>query len=494
VHPASERLVVDPLDEGPSGYGWGLAAPGDVTGDGIPDLLVGSPAEGSEGAGAVYLLAGTERGFSATPVLSWSGAAGAEAGRLLLAPGDVNGDGHPDLLATDGQPSWSQDTHLHLGTGDPAAPFSSTPDHTFEDLVGDHTLTGPELQAAGDLNGDGYDDVVGCALGADTLHILWGSPDPGGTVESVPVADFGISGGCRVGAGGDLTGDGRPDLALGDDEASRIGVFPGGADGVAREATGWTTALSSTDRHFSFPRHLTIVGDINGDGLDDIAAVGLYFSEDWYEVGYTLLYAGSGAPELGRSIGEVSLAEDVVDAGDLDGDGTDELLVVHELLAMEYAAFVELTWGEPHMAGVPRSERLTHRGRPLEASTAVLAGDLDGDGRGDLVVASGQHGKLFVLHTADFPEPEDTGGPGDSGGTGDTADPDTAAPSGSDTGAPSPEDSSDETTLDTAAPSSSSNRTGAKTGGCSRAGAAPLGLWWGLFGGLLAWRRTGSDP
>jgi hypothetical protein len=107
VHPASERLVVDPLDEGPSGYGWGLAAPGDVTGDGIPDLLVGSPAEGSEGAGAVYLLAGTERGFSATPVLSWSGAAGAEAGRLLLAPGDVNGDGHFDLLATDGQPSWS---------------------------------------------------------------------------------------------------------------------------------------------------------------------------------------------------------------------------------------------------------------------------------------------------------------------------------------------------------------------------------------------------
>jgi hypothetical protein len=482
------RFEVERLPDGSGGYGWALAAPGDVTGDGLPDLLVGAPGEGAHNEGAVYLVAGEEGGLSSPPVLIFTGAEDTRRGVQLLAPGDVNGDGHADLLARDEVPSRNPDTHLYLGTGDPSAPFPASPDHTFADLLDAFSPQGRELQAAGDLNGDGYDDVVACALGADTLHILWGGPSVGGTVESVPLSDFGIAGGCRVGAGGDITGDGYPDLALGDDETSRVGVFPGGPSGVAREASGWTEAVTSWDSRFSFPRHLAVVGNINGDGLADIAAVCLYFSDDWYDVGYTMLYAGSADPDLGPHMAKTSMAQHVLAAGNLDGRGPDEVVLLHEALSLEFAIYVQVVWGDPDMEEFPDTERLQEDGRDLYGHTGVLLGDLDGDGIDELVVSKLSGAGIYLIRSIVSSTPgDDTATPTDSGTSPDSGTPDTVD-SGETSGEPTPEDDPEESVLDTASPGASPDG-GAKAGGCSRAGLAPLGLWWGLLGGVLGWRR-----
>ena len=482
------RFEVEALPEGAESYGSALAAPGDVTGDGLPDLLVSASSEGANNEGAVYLLAGEEGGLSSVPVLSFTGAEETQRGVELLAPGDVNGDGHADLLVVDGGPASPQNTQLYLGTGDPSAPFPASPDHTFAPLFDSFGSPGRELQAAGDLNGDGYDDVVACALGADTLHILWGGPSVGGTVESVPVSDFGIAGGCRVGAGGDITGDGYPDIALGDDETSRFGVFPGGPSGVARVASGWTTAVTSWDSRFSFPRHLAVVGDINGDGLADIAAVCLYFSEEWYDVGYTFLYAGSADPDLGPHMARASMAQHVLAAGNLDGLGPDEVLLLHESLSLEFDVYAEVVWGDDDMEEWPSTERLQVDDRQLFGHTGVVVGDLDGDGIDELVVSALYGAGIYLVRSIVSSTPDDdTATPTDSGTSPDSGAPDTVD-SGESNQEPAPEDEPEEGVLDTASPGASPGG-GAKAGGCSRAGLAPLGLWWGLFGGVLGWRR-----
>src|SRR5262245_8214121 len=77
--------------------GASFAPAGDVNGDGFPDILAGDP-EDSRGAGRVSVFYGGAKGFGAQPAWTFAGEPGMHLGRAVAAAGDVNGDGFADIL------------------------------------------------------------------------------------------------------------------------------------------------------------------------------------------------------------------------------------------------------------------------------------------------------------------------------------------------------------------------------------------------------------
>ncbi|HEX5271499.1 MAG TPA: FG-GAP-like repeat-containing protein, partial [Gemmataceae bacterium] len=200
----------------------------DVNHDGIADLIVGAPgAEPEEGGpdagrtGAVYLYLGGKSGLSQTS--AWSYQSHAEwfgLGAALACPGDVDGDGKPDLVVAhpwseiDGGDIWSGQVHLFPGTG---SGFSKEP--TWSVDIGTRSAT---IVPAGDVNGDGLADfLVGASPGspeADSRVDLY----LGGRSGPARVADWVIrrwdAGFGSAVASGDVNGDGVRDVLIGDPE------------------------------------------------------------------------------------------------------------------------------------------------------------------------------------------------------------------------------------------------------------------------------------
>jgi hypothetical protein len=344
-------------------FGGAVAGVGDYNGDGYDDVAVGARLNdtGNTNAGAVYVYYGGPGadGIVDLPIV-YTGL-NAEFGSSVAPAGDVNGDGRDDFVVGAARPSGIGLAYVYYG-----GTCGSCGDTTFDLALNDAgagTRFGDSVGGAGDFNGDGYDDVIvgaprydggGTRLGRAYLYFGGSSPDDVADAVWTGYADYDYLGECVAGAG-DLNADGFDDVVVGG-FAGEVYVFLG-APGAP--PTQFHLVLGNAS-WFSTPgEYVGTVGDVNGDGIDDLGvgdtnALRVYFGGSPLDPVPDLTVTGDSNSLLGWS---------VAGAGDLDGDGLDDLLVGAPATSLDAGRFYALTaaafrvlspnGGETWVAGEP---------------------------------------------------------------------------------------------------------------------------------------------
>jgi hypothetical protein len=368
--------------------GQSVRGAGDFNGDGIADLLVGAVTRdgGALNSGTAYLVFGGAAFNAALPLATLAAndgmvfdglGANDHLGVSLSAAGDINGDGFADIIlgapdaAANGASSGA--SYVVFG-GEFSGAFdlgALNGDNGFR-LVGAAAGDNAAFVAGvGDINGDGYGDLVvgaprhqGDAAGSGSSYVVFGKAD-GFTTDldlgSLGGADgFRIDGvalndqsGYSVSGAGDVNGDGLNDLLIGAGYADPQGAESGAAYVVFGKSTGFTASLSlatlAADSGFRIEGaaasdlagfSIRAAGDVNGDGFDDML-VGALGANGGFGSAYLLFGADNGSATA-FALSDIdganglrfdglansdSLGSDVSAAGDINGDGYADLLV-----------------------------------------------------------------------------------------------------------------------------------------------------------------------
>ena len=326
-----------------------VASAGDVNGDGYADVI--ASAQGS----AAYLYLGGAAGLSSSPAATLPAPQGGGAfGVRVQSAGDVNGDGYSDVIVGDN--AWCR-AYVYYGG---AAGLSSSPSVVLSGASG--SGLGHSVDGAGDVNGDGFADVIVSVPDVNSnngqIYLYLGSATGLATSPTLTIdCPAGSYGGCRMAGAGDVNGDGYADMVVGlnniNGSVGQAYVYLGGAAGLALSPA-VTLVGPETNVGDAFGRWVAPAGDLNGDGYADVV-VGADAEDD-------------------RSIGP-------------DGGLTQPAGWVHVYLgsATGPASSPTVTLTGPDGAG-------SWFGRCVNG-----AGDVNGDGYGDLIVGA---------------EAYDTGGPG----------------------------------------------------------------------------------
>ena len=379
-----------------NGSGHSVSGAGDVNGDGLDDLAIGAwqaDPNGHPFSGETYVVFGRNGGFSGEfELFTLNGTNGFRmsgidaddtSGYSVSSVGDFNGDGFDDLIigAPLSDPNGVKnagETYVVLGRsgGFPTALNLSSLDGTngFRiDGVDENDGSGVSVSAAGDLNGDGIDDLVVGGKGADSFagvtYVVFGMLEPlpasldlstlngidGFQLNGINPGD--VSGG-SVSSAGDVNGDGIDDLIIGARSADPIGILSAGETYVVfGKVGGFPTsidlgALNGTngfringiDPSDHSGVSVSGAGDINGDGFGDLI-IGAYGADpngiaEAGEAYVVFGHAGSFSSALdlktlnganGFQLNGLSQFDNsgnsVSGAGDVNGDGFDDVII-----------------------------------------------------------------------------------------------------------------------------------------------------------------------
>ena len=372
LDPGASYLGQSDYDEA----GYRVAAAGDVNGDGLDDLLISAPDSDVPlvNAGQTYLVLGRTQGWQLD--LSLGTADGSFVGEesndyasyAACGAGDLDGDGYDDIaIGAYGNGESATDAgKVYLVFGDPVGwPLQTPLADAAATFLGEELddRAGYSLAAVGDVDGDGYDDLaVGAYKSNDgvyhggEVYLVQGMPQGGwavgadlGALSSSFVGEVDSDfAGKAVGGGGDVNGDGFDDLLVGAPNNDETAAAAGKVYLILGQGAGWAadTPLADADATFRGEsdgayagRAVDIVGDVNGDGLDDLL-IGSYGRDypgsDAGEV--YLVFGGPGIVDLHVSLDQADasfsgeMAGDFAGwsasgAGDVDGDGYDDVLV-----------------------------------------------------------------------------------------------------------------------------------------------------------------------
>ncbi|MCD4750780.1 MAG: FG-GAP-like repeat-containing protein, partial [Thermoanaerobaculales bacterium] len=294
-------------------FGMSVGTAGDVNGDGFADVVVGAPdydaGQSNEGRAFVY------HGASSWPSTSpdWtaeSNQAAAIFATTVATAGDVNGDGYSDVIV--GAPEWDAGINneglvaLYHGS---ATGLSASADWSFvSDMAG--AYLGEGAASAGDVNGDGYSDVIVGARSYDPG--IWGGEawvfhGSAGGLASTPAwtgdNDQASAGyGHAVATAGDVNGDGYADVVVGahmydnpETNEGRVSVYLGSASGLGSSAA-WTAESDQDQSGYGWA--LGSAGDVNGDGYADLLVGAYRYDNGNTDEGRALLYYGNEGPGM----------------------------------------------------------------------------------------------------------------------------------------------------------------------------------------------------
>ncbi len=438
--------------EGGVGDGAGTSvAFADVDGDGLSDVLVGAPFSDAAGAdaGVAWLFFGASLAVGGTfgPTdadLELRGVqAGDRTGTSLASAGDVDGDGLDDLVI--GAPlatiSGSDTGVAYVVFGATAVSAASPMPLSLADVVlqgnDDGDLAGHAVASAGDMDGDGLDEVVVGAPGADGdkgyAYLTWGSTLIGGGLVDLQDTDVVMNSddeeqvGWALAPAGDIDGDGLGDLLVGAPAQTSSWNAPGRAYLVLAADLGFgEDEFELTDAHARMvcPNGwldcgvAVTGGDFDGDGLAD-AAVSTTASS-WLADGAVYLFtgqalAGGGVLQTGAAwmtvegVASGDLAGWSLSSGDVDGDGVVDLAIgvpLHDGAAPDVGAVglmyaSGLSGGTVSMAGAFDDVFRDDLAGDESGRAVAIDGDLNGDGRHDVLIGapawSGGAGRAVLL-------------------------------------------------------------------------------------------------
>ena len=465
--------------------GISVSSAGDVNGDGYDDLIIGAryadPNEDGN-VGGTYVIYGGASAPGTNGVLDLSDLDGTNgfiltgideydySGSSVSSAGDVNGDGYDDLIigaryADPNEDNTAGETYVIYG-GASAPGTNGVLDLSDLDGTNGFILNGIDrsdesgwsVSSAGDVNGDGYDDLIIGAWRGDPngsnsgeTYVVYGGASAPGTDGVLDLSmlngsngfilngiDAGDFSGNSVSSAGDVNGDGYDDLIIGafyanpngDSYAGETYVIYGGA---SVSGTGGRLNLSTLDGTDGFILNgidaddrsgwsVSSAGDVNGDGYDDLIIGASYADPNGDRSGETyVVYGGASAPgtngvldlsDLDGTNGFILNGIDAVDisgnsvssAGDVNGDGYDDLIIGAQRADPNGASSGEtyVVYGRasaPGTGGVlDLSDLDGTNGFILNGIDAIdysgisvsSAGDVNGDGYDDLIIGADQ--------------------------------------------------------------------------------------------------------
>jgi hypothetical protein len=253
-----------------------------------------------------YVYLGGAGGLSTTPTVLGGLGAPFTPGGPVASAGDVNGDGFADVVVV------GASAYVFLGS---AGGVSTTPITLVEPDPFHRGYTPAVAAGAGDVNGDGYADVI-VGTGEGTAYVyLGGSAGPSQTpavltdTSSSPTGSFGYA----VESAGDVNGDGFADVLVSSANLYNDGtpasfLYLGGPGGITASTQPSTLAYGNGTFAAS-------AGDVNGDGFDDVVAPSGYSSA------YVFLGAPAGLSPKPIGLRSANTIYPAIGAGDVNGDG-----------------------------------------------------------------------------------------------------------------------------------------------------------------------------
>ena len=379
-------------DQGAAEFGWSVSGAGDVNGDGFDDVVVGAhfytstlPGTSLGVRGAAYVFLGSAAGITGSGTTNahasiFGPVIDSRLGHTVSSAGDVNGDGFGDIILgmprlgipfpcsvatpptcnipiNDSQGAGGSALIFHGSAAGITGSFIEDADHLILPYPsGQPVLTsqqlGADVAAAGDVNNDGFDDVIIGAIDYDVIFhgsvagILGTHP---GNADTRISSDASISIGALVSGAGDVDGDGFDDVLLGATALNPVSrgvvlLYTGSASGIIGTGPADAeTTIVGEDASLGLGVRFSDAGDIDGDGFADIIVGGRGYLGGLNQEGVAYIFRGSAsglivssAPnayvrlepgQSGATLRGNKFGFDVSGAGDINGDGFSDVLM-----------------------------------------------------------------------------------------------------------------------------------------------------------------------
>ncbi len=416
-------------NQGGAQLGASVASAGDVNGDGYADVIVGAPLydAGQTDEGAAFVFHGGPAGISVgnptnTPTTLHSNQPSAQFGASVASAGDVNGDGYSDVIV--GAPLYD-DPNTDEGAalvflGSASGVANGSPIDAYARFESDQTgaQLGTSVASAGDVNGDGRSDVIvgtpsydGAVTDEGAAFVFLSEPSglASGSPSSASATIRSNNGNAQLGASvasaGDVNGDGYGDVIVGApgfaSGSGRAAIFRGSAAGiVGGTIAAASTQLTCSQANAHFGASVAGAGDIDGDGFDDVIV-----GAPGFNIGAAFIYAGSAAPasnvpfslattELDSADSDLQFGASVAGAGDVNGDGFGDVIIGGATLPLAKGRaflFAGRPGGIPTEPGIPETAMATFDSDLTSArfgASVASAGDVNGDGFADLILGA----------------------------------------------------------------------------------------------------------
>ncbi|RPI02210.1 MAG: T9SS C-terminal target domain-containing protein [Calditrichaeota bacterium] len=389
---------------GDSYFGGSVSGAGDVNNDGYDDVIVGAHYIGGSVGRAYIYYGGSSMDNSADVVLSGEGTS-SYFGISVSGTGDVNNDGYDDVIV--GAYYYNSSTgraYIYYGS----ALMDNTADVT---LTGEGTSNyfGYSVADAGDVNNDGFADVIIGAYQFNSStgrsYIYLGSAGMDNTVDVTMTGEgAGNQFGFAVSGAGDVNNDGYDDVIVGtnkyNSDTGRAYIYLGGA---GMDATADVT-MTGAGTSYRFGVSVSGAGDVNHDGFDDVIIGANYYN---YETGRAYVYYGASSMDNSADVTMTGAGTyyrfglSVSGAGDVNHDDYDDIIIG----SFGYSSNIGRAYVYLGGAAMDATADIitTGEGTSSQFGYAVSgAGDVNNDGYADVIVGATNYqnstGRTYVYY------------------------------------------------------------------------------------------------